>query len=403
MFSQLHKQDENYLDVIARLSSVYEIHGDELARNGAWCRAKNHYDEANTLQESRALEIKAENSGIRCQESQETTVESSPTDTPPPTPAPAANTQRAPEPNADESGQSSDTQRAPEPKAVESTPTVTTSNVSAHSAPFSGSVVFAKYNPFETQWEILAQPAGGGQPRVLVTNGTMPAVSPNGQVLLYHSESTASEGLHAFNLTTGQDTRVTTVRAHALPRFGGDNNQFVFVAQEGGTGRWQVHQGYADAKSDSFIVMDGRTPAMSMNGRVLAVQGTDPIGNNPGIYLVPIDGGEPTRITNHVSDRAPVFSPDGSRLAYMSTRNGNWDIFTVSTAGSAPFQVTTAAGNDGLPVWSPDGSQLAYVSDADGSWAIYIIDASGGAPVKLTEWDGRNRADWLMAQIGWMP
>ena len=384
ILSQLYRQDSNYLDVKQRLSNAYELHGDELARAGAWCRAMNHYEEANNLQSTRALEIKAENSSNRCQESEETRVNPPPATNTPPARVPAAVT------------------RVTETSAVQPTPTVTATNVAAQSAPFSGSIVFAQYNPFETQWEILAVPAGGGSPRVLLTDGTMPAVSPNGQLLLYHSESTASEGLHAFNLTTGKDTRVTTVRDHILPRWGGDSNQFVFVAREGGTGRWLVHQGYADAKSDAFILMDGRTPAWSANGRVVAVQGSDPIGNNPGLYLVPIGGGEQTRITSHESDRSPAFSPDGSQLAYMSTRNGNWDIFTVSTAGSAPFQVTTAPGNDGLPVWSPDGTQLAYVSDADGSWAIYVIDASGGAPVKLTEWDGRNRADWLLSQIAWM-
>jgi Tol biopolymer transport system component len=84
----------------------------------------------------------------------------------------------------------------------------------------------------------------------------------------------------------------------------------------------------------------------------------------------------------------------------MSTRNGNWDIYVVNTEGSAPRRITTASGQDGLPVWSPDGTQLAYVSDADGSWAIYTVAVDGGKPFKLTEWDG-NRPDWLLAQIWW--
>jgi Tol biopolymer transport system component len=173
------------------------------------------------------------------------------------------------------------------------------------------------------------------------------------------------------------------------------------VAQEPTTGRWQVLQGFADGKSDPIILRDGRTPDWSSDGRIIAFQGTDAEGNNPGIYLAPFGGGEVMRLTNHESDRSPDFSPDGSQLAYMSTRNGNWDIYTISTAGSTPRQITTAPGNDGLPAWSPDGSRIAYVSDADGSWAIYVINASGGTPTKLTDWDGINRPDWLMAQIWW--
>ena len=103
----------------------------------------------------------------------------------------------------------------------------------------------------------------------------------------------------------------------------------------------------------------------------------------------------------HESDRTPDFSPDGTQVVYMSTRDGDWDIYTTSTAGSAPRQITTAPTQEGLPTWSPDGTQIAYVSDAGGNWNIYVVSAEGGTPTKVTAWDGLNRADWLMAQIWW--
>jgi len=52
--------------------------------------------------------------------------------------------------------------------------------------------------------------------------------------------------------------------------------------------------------------------------------------------MVPFDGGESTRLTAHESDRSPDFSPDGGRLAYMSTQSGNWDIYTVDVGGGSP-------------------------------------------------------------------
>jgi dipeptidyl aminopeptidase/acylaminoacyl peptidase len=229
----------------------------------------------------------------------------------------------------------------------------------------------------------------------------MPALSPNGQLLLYHSELIEAEGFHILDSATGEDNRITMFRRHILPRWGGDNLQFLFVAEEPRTQRWQIHLGFADGKSEPIIVRDGRTPDWSPDNSLIAYQGSDPDGNNPGLYLVPFEGGEPARLTNHESDRAPDFSPDGSQLAYMSTRNGNWDIYTISTAGSAPRQITKTPGNDGLPTWSPDGSRIAYVSDMDGNWAIYVVEARGGTPYRVTDWDGRNRPDWLLAQIWW--
>jgi serine/threonine-protein kinase len=292
--------------------------------------------------------------------------------------------------------------------ATGSAPVAATSNITptaaAKPAPpaggGSGSIYFSAFNPAEARWEILAVPASGGTPKLVLINGTMPAVSPDGRWLVYHSELLDAEGFHRFDLTSGEDARITQFQRHILPRWGSDSNRFIFPAQEPGTGRWQVLLGFADGKSDPLILRDGRTPDWSSTN-LIAYQGTDPAGNNPGIYVVPFDGGEAARLTNHESDRSPDFSPDGSQLAYMSTQGGNWDIYTINTAGSVPRQITTSPGQDGLPAWSPDGSQIAYVSDGGGSWAIYVVNAAGGTPVKITPWDGTNLPDWLLAQIWW--
>jgi TolB protein len=230
----------------------------------------------------------------------------------------------------------------------------------------------------------------------------MPTVSPDGRLLVYRSDRIEAEGLHRFDLTTGQDTRLTLHGWHYLPRFGGDNNLFLLAAQEPATQRWLIYQGFADGKSEPGAIRDGRTPALSPNGDKIAYQGVNPEGNDPGIYVIPFGGGEPVRLTHHESDRAPDFAPNGSQLAYMSTQNGTWDIYTVGVAGGTPTQVTSGGGSEGLPAWSPDGSRIAFVSDAGGSWGIYVVSAGGGQPTKIGPWDGANLPNWLEAQIGWM-
>jgi tetratricopeptide (TPR) repeat protein len=377
-FRGLYQQDGNYLDVKQRLLHARAQYGDGLAAAGDWCLAEAQYVEAVLLQPDEAVKAKSEQSYQRCREM--TTPQTASTSPPVRITSSAGNVSGA--------------------DSV-ATPAVTTTAVStATTSPGSGAIFFSAFNPNEARWEILSVPARGGSPEVLVTNATMPALSPNGQLLVYHSELLEAEGFHLLDLTSGEERRITNFKRHILPRWGGDNQQFLFVAQEPATQRWQIQLGFADGKSEPLVLRDGRTSDWSSDNSLMAYQGTDAEGNNPGIYLVLFNGGEPTRLTNHESDRAPDFSPDGSQLAYMSTRNGNWDVYTVSTAGSAPRQLTTAPGNDGLPAWSPDGSQVAYVSDADGNWAIYVINATGGTPYKVIEWDG-NRPDWLLAQIWW--
>lgn len=374
-YSRLYREDSDYLDVAQRLAQTYQAWGDELLARQEWCQAKAQFTEAARLDSGSGLEAKIELSSARCSKE----------------PAAAQATRTPPPPAGTDV-----------PAAAASNAAATAVLTSTTAPAGSGTIYFSAYNFNQTSWEILAVPAAGGTPQVVVANATMPALSPNGRWLVYHSELLEAEGFHIFDMTSGEDRRITIFKQHVLPRWGGDSDRFLFVAQEPATGLWKIQLGFADGKSDPIILRDGRTPDWSPDNRLIAYQGADPQGNNPGIYLAPFDGGEATRLTNHESDRSPDFSPDGTQLAYMSTRGGNWDIYLVNTAGSMPRQLTTGPGNDGLPVWSPDGTRIAYVSDAGGSWAIYTINAEGnGPPTRLTDWDGANRPDWLLAQIWW--
>jgi tetratricopeptide (TPR) repeat protein len=380
-FRQLYEDTPDYLDVEKRLLQAYELLADELAEQEEWCDAETRYLEANRLKPDENLQVKADNSNERCQETTiaQADAEGSPQVTPNVTPARAG---------------------SPSSASIAATPGLAPTTAANPAPSGQGSIFFSAFNSNELRWEILAVPVSGGTPRVVALNGTMPSVSPDGRLLVYHSELIDAEGFHRLDLTTGDDARITLYQRHILPRWGSASDRFLFVAQEPGTGRWQVQLGFADGRSDPIILRDGRTPDWSPQN-LIAYQGTDPVGNNPGIYLVHFDGGEATRLTTHESDRSPDFSPDGSQLAYMSTKGGNWDIYTISAAGSAPRQLTTSPAQDGLPAWSPDGSQIAYVSDSGGGWAIYVINAEGGTPVKVTAWDGNNLPDWLLAQIWW--
>ncbi len=386
-FDQLYREDAAYLDVEVQLLQAYEAYGDELAEQEEWCLAETQYLEASDIKPDSGLKVKADASSEKCAEV--TLAE-----------ADSGSAQVTPKATAAAGNGSTAGPVAAATSLVTSTVAAASNNAVPATSGGSGSIYYSAFNPNESRWEILAVPAGGGTPKAVALNGTMPAVSPDGRWLVYHSELIDAEGFHRLDLTNGEDVRITQFQRHILPRWGSDSSRFLLAAQEPGTGRWQVLLGFADGKSDPLILRDGRTPDWSATG-LIVYQGTDAGGNNPGIYVVPFDGGDSTRLTTHESDRSPDFSPDGTQLAYMSTKGGNWDIYTISTAGSAPRQITNSPGQDGLPAWSPDGSKIAYVSDSGGSWAIYVVDAAGGTPVKVTPWDGTNLPDWLMAQIWW--
>ncbi len=97
------------------------------------------------------------------------------------------------------------------------------------------------------------------------------------------------------------------------------------------------------------------------------------------IYVATVDGEFVQRVTyNDTSlDLDPVWSPDGSRIAYESNVDGNWEIRVVDVATGAKYRVTDHPANDINPFWSPDGTKLVFQSDRDdGLWQIYELDLS---------------------------
>jgi len=99
------------------------------------------------------------------------------------------------------------------------------------------------------------------------------------------------------------------------------------------------------------------------------------------------DGALRTREALALWKSNPQFSPDGSRFAVESNRDGEADeIWLAAADGSSPTQLTHGLGlSQGSPRWSPDGRRIAFDSLAeDGHWSIWIIDADGGGLRRLT-------------------
>ena len=236
---------------------------------------------------------------------------------------------------------------------------------------------------------------------MVLKNGTQPNISPSGTKLVYHSTVGNSTGLHVLNLTTNVDIRATTFDEDVLPSWTNGETDFVFSSQRDGDRRWRIFIGFADGKGDAIFLLEGRTGTSSKTDDLVAYQGTDPSGNQPGIYILNRSSGGPRRITNGESDRNPTISPITNQIAYMSNKGGSWDIWLVDPDEGEEKQLTTNSASDGIPAWSPDGQQIAFVSDRNGQWGLYTIDVETGTLERVTNWG--NHPDWLLTQISWAP
>lgn len=86
-----------------------------------------------------------------------------------------------------------------------------------------------------------------------------------------------------------------------------------------------------------------------------------------------------------VTDAYPAFSPDGSKIAYESNVDGDFDVYVVDLAAGTRAKLTDSPGRDGTPAWSPDGSRIAFMSDRDGNRQVYVMDADGTDPINLSD------------------
>jgi Tol biopolymer transport system component len=145
---------------------------------------------------------------------------------------------------------------------------------------------------------------------------------------------------------------------------------------------WIMHADGSDAvqltNSPGSVVINGQ-PDWSPNGQRIAFMSTRT--GDAEIFVISADGGDPTNLTNHpATDQAPVWSPNGKEIAFHSNRDGNFELYVLDLRSGELTRLTTYPGVDNFPDWSPDGRQIAFQRDGD----IYVLDLRSGAITQLT-------------------
>ena len=149
----------------------------------------------------------------------------------------------------------------------------------------------------------------------------------------------------------------------------------------------------------SAIVIGNDAPSFSPDGTRIAF--TSFRDGNGEIYVMNADGSAERRLTrNAAHDDHAAWSPDGRRIAFASTRDDNHDIYVMNADGSEQRQLTNHPNNDYSPTWSPDGTRIAWRSDRDRNGEIYVMNADGMNVERITnntisdqspDWGRNNR------------
>lgn len=125
------------------------------------------------------------------------------------------------------------------------------------------------------------------------------------------------------------------------------------------------------------------------------------------VWVMDADGSNRKRLAGKTSWH-PVWSPDGSKIAFTSGRKGAPGIYLINPDGSGEQRLTKSkhesAGEfseDDMSSWSPDGSKIAFTSTRTGGPVIYTMDADGSNPVRLI--GGRKGVDEEAISPAWSP
>jgi len=125
------------------------------------------------------------------------------------------------------------------------------------------------------------------------------------------------------------------------------------------------------------------SPAWSPDGSRIAYVSFE--RGNSAIYIQDIASGGRELVSSFRGINAsPEFSPDGNRLALTLSRSGNPEIYVMDLGSKALTRLTNHFGIDTSPAWSPDGQTVYFTSDRGGRPQVYQVPASGGGESRVT-------------------
>ena len=296
--------------------------------------------------------------------------------------------------------------------------------------------------PVPKRYGIYVIPALGGQERKIAEGGMGVSWSPDSQTLAMTGLPGESGGIFLLSFKTGERHQLTSPHPYFdnLPVFSSDGRWIAFTRDFGFSAReiFVIAAHGGKARQLTFDREPTYGAAWTADSREIVFASNRGIGGE-SLWRIAVKGGAPTRLSATLQggfypsisrqgdrlvytesfkdtniyayegpgfgsrsipgrfggpkglilssrrDDGPSLSPGGERIAFVSKRTGNEEIWVCDRNGGRPVQLTSFKGpGTGTPRWSPDGRSIAFDSLAAGNPDIYTIDANGGTPRRLT-------------------
>ena len=249
----------------------------------------------------------------------------------------------------------------------------------------------------------------GADSALLIDDGSQPARQWHSNVVAFHSTQADSPGIALFDPSAGQSPTKRSLQlttsagdAHDAPPSWSDNDRSLVYGNTAPDGRTRIFRTEVTSMANAVDLGLGRDPTWSPKQDRIVFNGTNEQGGEPGLWLMNGDGSDRQRLTDNGNDIRPVWTPDGLSVVFMSSRDGDWEVYRLNLLTATLSRLTTNSAQDGLPTVSPDGKWVAFASDRGGYWRIWVTPLDGGDAQPLITIDG-VLTNWLEHAIQWIP
>lgn len=206
------------------------------------------------------------------------------------------------------------------------------------------------------------------------------AGNPSGQIIFDSGRYNFSPAFHIIDIRSRLTSRIPAGTEHNYdPSFNHDGKSIVYASTTflGGHRENQIYSVKVDGSSRHLILNTPdmvRDPVYSPDGSMIAFQSVNPFLGDAEIFIMGPDGSNPSNLTDDPGmDNYPVWSPDGTKIAFTSNRSGNQEIYVMNADGTNQINLSRHPANDFQPSWSPDGNYLAFTSDRDDQAADALL------------------------------
>lgn len=238
----------------------------------------------------------------------------------------------------------------------------------------------------------VMNPDGTGLTQLTISNDYdgVPSWSPDRTKIVFESWRAAnrnpdiyimdSDGNNQTNLTNNP----ASDKAPALSPLG---DKIAFHSNRSGV--YEIYtMDIGGGNAQQLTTGGGLEPAWNHDGTKIAYE------SNNEIWVMNASGGGQQQLTNNSAlDSWPAWSPNGNKIAFVSERDGNREIYIMNSDGAGTQDnLSRSATVDSYPAWSPDGSKIIFESHRDGNYELYQMNPDGSMQTRFTMNPGNDEA-----------